>query len=188
MTRWLCPARRAAAGWLLALLFLGSATGIARAQADAPEYAVKAAYLYKLGDYIDWPAAAFQSATSPLNLCVSGGDPFGSMLDSSVAGQKIAGRAILVRRLVVVERDSGCHVLYAGGSDRQPVAQALDAVRGSPVLTVTDSARGDAAGIVHFVVKDRRVRFDIDDEAAALNRLKVSSKLFTLALSVKPRR
>lgn len=185
MIRWLSSSRLAGLAFLLSF---SSATGIADAQSDAPEYVVKGAYLYKLGDYIEWPAAAFASPTSPLNLCVSGEDPFGSALDSSVAGQKIAGRTIRVRRLAVAERDAGCHVLYVGGSDRQPVAQTLDAVRGTPVLTVTDAARGDATGIVHFLVKDRRVRFDIDDESAALNGLKVSSKLFTLALSVKPRR
>jgi hypothetical protein len=35
------------------------------------------------------------------------------------------------------------------------------------------------------VVKDNRVRFDIDDEAAEQNALTVSSKLLSLALNVK---
>jgi hypothetical protein len=42
--------------------------------------------------------------------------------------------------------------------------------------------------VVHFVVKDKRVRFTIDDEAASLNGLKISSKLFNLALSIRPRK
>lgn len=177
------------AGWaIFAVLALSPLQSAAAADTDAPEYAVKAAYLYKLGDYIEWPAAAFDSATSPIDLCIAGDDPFGNMLEANVAGQHIAGRAIHIRRLKTVEHGSGCHILYVGGSAQQRVAQALDAVSGSPVLTVTDAARDDAAGIVHFVVKDSRVRFDIDDEAAARNGLRVSSKLFTLALSVKPRK
>ncbi len=179
------PMCRAAASALVLLLCLAS--GHARAQADAPEYAVKAAYLYKLGDYIEWPTAAFASRTSPLVICVSGDDPFGKALDSSVAGQKVAGRAIQLRRLAVAERDAGCHVLYLAGSDRQPIAQGLEAVRGAPILTVTDAVRNSPKGIVHFVVQERRVRFEIDDQAAAANGLKISSKLFVLALSVKPR-
>ena len=168
-------------------LLLCLAAGHAFAQSDAPEYAVKAAYLYKLGDYIEWPDAVFPSSASPLVICVSGDDPFGQALDNSVAGQKIAGRAIQLRRLPVAERDAGCHVLYVAGSDRQPVAQSLEAVRGVPILTVTDAVRGSAKGIVHFLVQERRVRFEIDDQAAAVNGLKISSKLFALALSVKPR-
>jgi hypothetical protein len=158
-----------------------------QSQTEAPEYTVKAAYLYKLGAYVDWPSTAFASATSPIALCVGGDDPFGAVLETNVTGQQIAGRAIAVRRLGTVARGSGCHILYLAGSSQQPVRQALDAVRGEPVLTVTDAVRGDATGVVHFIVKDRRVRFDIDDEAAARNGLTVSSKLFALALSVKPR-
>jgi hypothetical protein len=171
----------------LLVLSNGLAAGAARAQSDAPEYAVKAAYLYKLGDYVEWPAATFAAPASPLTICVSGDDPFGAALDGSVAGQKVAGRAIQVRRLAVAERDSGCQVLYIAGSEGQPVAAALAAVRGAPILTVTDAGRGSAKGIVHFVVQERRVRFEIDDQSAATNGLKISSKLFALALSVKPR-
>lgn len=162
--------------------------GAAAAESDSLEYVVKAAYLYKLGDYIEWPATAFETPASSVNLCIVGEDPFGNNLEAAVNGQRIAGRPIVVRRLIEVDRASGCHILYVGGSDRQHVGAALEAVRGAPVLTVTDAARGEAIGIVHFVVKDKRVRFEIDDESAALHGLKVSSKLFTLALSVKPRK
>lgn len=164
-------------------------TAVRSAAGDSLEYAVKAAYLYKLGDYIEWPAAAFDTPTSAINLCVAGEDPFGSALETNVAGQRIAGRPIAIQRLKVVDRNSGCRILYVGGTDQQHVAQALDAVRGSPVLTVTDAARGsDGIGIVHFVVKDNRVRFTIDDQAAALNGLTISSKLISLALSVRSRK
>jgi hypothetical protein len=37
------------------------------------------------------------------------------------------------------------------------------------------------------VIHDNRVRFEIDDAAAARNGLTISSKLLGLALSVKPR-
>jgi hypothetical protein len=162
--------------------------GAAAAEGDSLEYAVKAAYLYKLGDYVEWPASAFETPTSAVSICVAGEDPFGSTLDTSVAGQRIAGHPIAIRRLRVVDRNSGCRILYVGGTDQQRIAQALDAVRGTPVVTVTDSARGaDAGGIIHFVVKDNRVRFTIDDQAASLNGLTISSKLFSLALSVRPR-
>ena len=62
----------------------------------------------------------------------------------------------------------------------------LEALRGSPVLTVGD-AKESGGGIVTFVVKDNRVRFTVDDEAAAQNGLVISSKLLSLALNVKPR-
>ncbi len=86
-----------------------------------------------------------------------------------------------------VTQTSECHIVYAGGSAVQPVYAILDTVRGLPVLTVTSHAPASEAGIVNFVVVEGRVRFEIDDDAAAQNGLAISSKLLSLALRVRPR-
>lgn len=158
----------------------------AAAEADSLEYAVKATYLYKFGIYVEWPGTTFSNPSTALNLCLVGDDPFGSTLDTAVSGQRVDGRAIVVRRLKTVGRDSGCHILYIGNSETQRTNQVIEAIRGSGVLTVSDS-RGTSVGIINFVIKDNRVRFNIDEDAAAQNGLVISSKLLGLALSVKPR-
>jgi hypothetical protein len=158
------------------------------AQSGSLEYAVKATYLYKFGPFVEWPGAAFESPSSAINLCVVGDDPFGEILDQAVSGQRIGERPVAVRRLRTVGRESGCHIMYVAGSDAQSVAEILDTVRGTPVLTITDSAQdARAKGIIHFVIHDNRVRFEIDDYAAAGNGLMISSKVLSLALSVRPR-
>lgn len=149
----------------------------------ALEFPVKAAFLTKFPAFAGWPDGALPAA-QPLQLCVVGVDPFGPALDQS-AGASGSERPIAIRRLAIVEAGSGCHILYASGSARQSAAEALQAVRGEPVLTVTDSARGAARGIVHFVVFQDRVRFHIDATQAAQNRISLSSKLLALGLSVK---
>jgi hypothetical protein len=156
------------------------------AAAEPLEYAVKAAFLSKFGFYVDWPNGAFAGPDSPLNLCIVGDDPFGSMLDDAVAGQRGEGRPIVVRRLKAAVRDSACHIAYVGG-DARAVA-SIDGLRGSAALVVSDARNpAPATGVIHFVVRDNRVRFTIDDEAASQNGLAISSKLQGLALSVKAR-
>jgi len=171
----------------LVALWMVFAFSVSTAAENEPlEYAVKAAYLSKFGLYVEWPRAAFSSPSSALNLCIAGEDPFGATLDKAVADQRIGNRAIVVRRLKPVARDSGCHILYVGGSDKRQIRQVIDAVQGTAVLIVSDGASPAPAGsIINFVVKDNRVRFDIDDEAAEQNALTVSSKLLSLALNVK---
>ena len=177
-----------AAALLAALAAWLTPLAIARADDASLEYKVKATYLYKFGAFVDWPSSAFGSPASPLTVCVAGKDPFGGILDKATEGQTVADRPVVVRRLDLVAHNSGCQILYIGASDRQSVGQALDAVRGTGVLTVTDEESGDTAGIIHFVIQDNHVRFDIDDQAAAENGLTVSSKLLGLALSVRPRK
>jgi hypothetical protein len=154
---------------------------IARAQ-SATEIAVKAAYLAKLAAYVTWPAA-----DGPIVICAVGRDVFGDALDKAVAGQQINGRPLTVRKLEAVDRDSGCSIAFIAGSASQSVPAALAALRSAPVLTVTDSRWSSARGMIHFQVAQSRVRFHIDDRAAAESKLDISSKLLALALSVRGR-
>lgn len=152
------------------------------------EYTVEAAFLYKFGYFVEWPATAFVSPTSPFNLCVVGDDPFGATLDKVVEGELVNGHNIVIHRLKTVEKHSNCHVLYIGGSDAQQAAQIIESVRGSNVLTVSNFGGSKTdTGIIDFVIANNRVRFNIDDEAAAQNELVISSQLMNLALNIKRR-
>ncbi len=144
-----------------------------------PEAAVKATYLYKFAPFVTWPDAG---ATGPLTVCVVGEDPFGPLLDRAVAGQTLGGRAIQVAHIETIGPRSACDIAYLGGSRVESVAEALRAVRGTPILTVTDE--GDPAGIIAFAAADGHVRFRIDQVQAQENGLVISSKLLSLALSV----
>jgi hypothetical protein len=178
--------RAGSASCLTALVIILAPGRLAAAQPEASEYAVKAAYLSKFGQYVEWPSSAFPASGGAATLCIVGEDPFGTVLDKAVADQTISGRSIIVRRLKTVGRDSGCHILYIARSDKLQPRQVIELVRGNSVLTVSDAVSGDGA-IINFVIKDNRVRFDIDDEAAAQNELTMSSKLLSLALNVKRR-
>jgi hypothetical protein len=149
-----------------------------------PEFAVKATYLHKLAAFVQWPAGAFESAGSPIYFCVAGASPFGPLLQQAVDDQRIGAHPILIRYLARADRAAGCHVLYLASPSA--AAEGLRTVRASPVLTVTDSAFQDRpTGIVHFVLKDSRVRFQIDDGAAEESGLTLSSKLLSLALATR---
>ena len=147
--------------------------------------AVKATYLYKFAPFVEWPASAFASPSSPFYLCILGDDPFGLALDQEVVGQRVGEHPALVRRLARVEAGAGCHILYVGGSRTQSVADAIRGVKGEPVLTVADRGPASSGAIIQFVVKDNRIRFDIDTQAAAANHVAISSKLLSLAISAR---
>jgi len=164
-------------GLAAALIALACAPAPASAQSGSIEYAVKAAFLTKFGAFVTWPGGA-----GPVTVCVAGDDPFGSSLEQAARSQE--GR-VMVRRLAVLDRSAGCHVAYVTGSPRQSVTDALQAVRGAPMLTVTDANRGGARGMIHFVTFQDRVRFHIDGAQAAQGGLPISSKLLSLALTVK---
>jgi hypothetical protein len=170
-----------------ALLAIPCALSFGSVAQDTLEYPVKAAFLVRFGDYVDWPASAFASPSAPLVVCVVGEDPFGAALDKAAASQQVHGRPVTVKRLKGARADSGCHIAFIAAAEPARLSQQLEALHGVPALTVTDVKSGPS-GTVNFVVKDERVRFDIDEDAAMQNGLTVSSKLLALALNVRPRR
>jgi len=173
---------------VVVLFAVASGGGAARAadDANALELAVKATFLFKFQPFVTWPAEAFASPAAPFTLCIVGNHPFGPLLDRVVEGQRALDRDVVVRRLATVSPDDHCQVLYVGAADPVSAKQLQAPVAGAPVLTVTDSiGDSDAKGMINFVIADNRVRFEIDDAAARRSGLVISSKLLSLALSVR---
>ena len=163
----------AGARLLLAVLALLASAG-APARAQPLDTAVKAAFLTKFPAFVHGLPEG-----SPLSVCIVGADNFGG------AVQRGATSPVTVRRLAAITPTAGCHVAYLTGSSRQSVREALAAVAGAPVLTVTDSDAGPTRGMIHFVVAGERVRFHVDAAQAERSRLQMSSKVLALALSVR---
>ena len=64
----------------------------------------------------------------------------------------------------------------------------LQALQETNVLTVSEfPPTYENSGIINFVIKDQRVRFSIDLEAAERAELRLSSKLLRLALNLEDR-
>lgn len=157
------------------------------AGAASTEAAVKAAFLPRFARYVAWPPTARPAQSAPLVLCTVGRDPFGQLLEQSVIGQEVDGHRILIRRLPSAAGIRACHVAFVGGSSSQPTGQLLAAIGRQPVLTVTDASYASQRGIVHFAIVSGRVRFFIDEAAAAERGLSISSRLLGLAIAVRTR-
>ncbi|WP_165357337.1 YfiR family protein [Sphingosinicella sp. CPCC 101087] len=149
---------------------------------------MKAAFIPKFARYVEWPAPVRPAERDPFELCVIGHDPYGSLLDRAAAREAIEGREIVVRRLRTAEGAASCHLAFVHGASPPETGRLLVALRGLPILTITDSRAGPVRGMIHFTTVGGRVRFFIDDAVAAERGLSISSRLLALALGVRQRR
>lgn len=176
------------AGRLVLVLALALAPALAPALAQPSEEAVKAAFLPRFARYVSWPAGSVPAAATPFTLCVVGRDPFGPLLDRAAGGELIDGHRVAVRRMTNPAQSAGCHLAFVQGAAAADTGRMLAALRGRPILTITDARAGAARGIIHFTIVGGRVRFFIDDAAAAERGLTISSRLLALAAGVRQRR
>ncbi len=158
---------------------------VAAAPQGAGETRIKAAFLYKFPSFVEWPAQAFPGPDAPFTIGVLAADALADELRQAVAGRTVNGRKIAVRQLRRGEQPAGVHVLYIGQVEGARVAEALKAVRGQAVLTVTETAEALALGsMITFVVADDKVRFDVALPPAEEGQLRISARLLAVARKV----
>ena len=172
--------------WLVPGLLLALTNASATAQPS--ELAIKATFIPKFVRYVTWPRASRPAPRQPIQLCIIGRDPFGALLDRAARKEAAAGRPMQVQRLPSEEGAAGCHLAFVQGEDGPATTRLLGALRAHPILTITDSRSGPQRGMIHFTLSDGRVRFFIDEAAAADRGLSISSRLLALALGVRQRR
>jgi len=150
--------------------------------AAATEYEVKAAFLLNFAKFVDWPDSSFPASDSPIVIGVLGEDPFGSTLDNTVRNEKVKGRKLVIRRSGQMSDLKGCHILFVSSSEQNRLGPIFREVSDRPVLTVGDvPGFANHGGIVNFIMRDKKIGFEINTSAANNAHLKISSQLLKLA-------
>ena len=145
------------------------------------EYLVKAGFLYNFARFVEWPSEAFTDDQSPISLCVLGKDPFGGAL-KSIEGKTIKGRKLVINRFERIEDLPKCHILFISRSEKEDLDKIFANLKGWNVLTVADMEEfGQRGGIINFIIREHKVRFEITLDASDRAGLTISSKLLKLA-------
>jgi hypothetical protein len=178
---------RSMRGIALALALLGVTLGGAPLPAGAQpaavsEERVKAAYLYRLLNYVEFPAHA---GAAPYVIGVMEDEVVAGELAQLVAGKQVNGREVGVRKLGAGVPLGGLDVLFISRSERARQPYLLKQVRLAPLLTVTETAEGlEQGSIINFRIVEGHVRFEISLPAADQAGIKLSSRLLALAVKV----
>src|SRR5687768_1459566 len=107
---WHAAARSCIGLVILASLITNS--GAQAQQRKADEYEVKAAYLYNLGRFVEWPSSAPSSSAASFFICVLGEDPFGRSLEKSLAVQTVGKQRVEIVRVTKPQSALACRILF----------------------------------------------------------------------------
>ena len=153
------------------------------AQEPTGEYRLKAAFVARFPEFVEWPPPAWEGRAT-LDVCVTSPNPFGLALADIVRGERVRGRSVVVHEIAGDSDMSNCHVLFVASDAGRAAVVKRAAAR--PILTVGDGPRFlDEGGIVQFRLVDNRIRFEISAEAAQRVGLRLSPQLLRLASDVR---
>jgi hypothetical protein len=170
--------------WVLFAVTPRDVAAQAGIDAATAERRVKAAFLYRFVDYVEWPETAFASDAAPVVIGVLGDDRLADELVRIVAGHTAGTRPFTIRKLGGdAPATVGVHVLFvAGAGARHPPVAAT-----APVLVAGEADGALERGYtIDFVLVDEHVRFDVSLGDADRRGLKLSSRLLAVAHAVVP--
>ena len=168
------------AGLIAALIACLPPEGLAQPIAAST---LKAAFVVNFVKFTEWPT---RKPELPILLCVFGDEILSNALITVVGSQRVDNRAIQVMRLLPDGPVHNCQVLFVAEREPRRFAAKLSEAGPFPVLTVSDTEDAAENGaIVEFFLENDRLRFAVNVDAMDRSRVKVSSRLLTLARIVR---
>lgn len=154
-------------------------TTAARAEPVYPAAAVKAEFIERFTQFVDWPTSALP-ANATFVVCVLGTSDVTAPL-RYIAKQRTFKQHRAVVRLATPETASTCHVLFVAPEVLPKYKKLLVELREYPVLTITELGESSERGtIITLFVEDRKLRFEIDPWVARASGLELRAKLLRL--------
>jgi hypothetical protein len=186
--------RRLRAVVALLPILLAGVTLNAQNTSGSSEYLIKAGFIYNFANLVQWPSTSFAQPDSPIVIVILGEDHFGTTLDHALEGKKVNARPFVIKRARSVselQRALGpqkeCQILYVSSSEMSHLSEAIQMLKGVPVLTIGETPGfAKNGGIINLILEDNKVRFEVNVQAAKDADLNISSRLLALARIIPP--
>lgn len=150
----------------------------------ATEAQIKAAYLYHILHFVDWPPGRGNLSTSPINICVLG-EGGGNNALRALASKTISKRPLMVSFIDETSSDYDCQLLFVRDISYLRLSSLLRIIGRKGVLTVGDSADfANDGGMIGFVIINGTVRIEINLAAVKNAGFQVSAKLLEVAVKI----
>jgi hypothetical protein len=165
----------------LALLVISAFSETLRCQTQEvqDERSVKAAFVFNLTKYVEWPPGG------ELIICAVGESDMTRTLQKSLAGKPSEARTIRVMLSPSENQMALCQMAFIAYSSPKSIRAALEKFRNKSVLTVGDAAPfAQTGGMIGLVRNGDRIQIEINMEAVQEARLKLSSRLLNVAVLV----
>lgn len=144
----------------------------------ASEFQLKAAFVYNLIPFVEWPA----SIAGPMVVCFAGEGPAPEAFVQFFAGKRAGNRQIEVRSVHSRGELLGCQVVLVAYPDAPRTREALAQLSGKSVLSIGDGEEfARAGGVMAFLPSGSTYHLAVNPRAAGRAGLKIRSQLMSMA-------
>ncbi|MBI2423175.1 MAG: YfiR family protein [Candidatus Hydrogenedentes bacterium] len=184
---WALGPRRDQAFRRIACLLLAVALSVpaVHGQRSASEEELKAAFIFRFLNFIEWPENTFEKEDDPIIVGLLGESPMEKELDKALSGKYVQERPLQLKLGATAEALKDCQVVFIAESASEELAAVLEQLKGAPIVTVSDLPDfARKGGMIQLFRADNKVRFDINMDSVKSAKIKISSRLIQLASSI----
>lgn len=150
------------------------------------EYKIKAAFVYNLARFTEWPTDSLNNIADSFYIGVLGIHPFKDYLDDIAQEKLIKEKSIAIIYSDSIAEILKCRVVFISTSDQDLIEEIIEKLNGKSILTISDQTEFTRmGGMVNFINVHGKVRFAINIDASKRADLKLSSTLLKLAKIVE---
>lgn len=152
--------------------------------ADDPNLLFKKTFIWAFTKYIEWPSS-YNSGEFVIG--VLGDTPLESYLnDLKEKYEVVEGQKIKIETYSNVSKIEKCHILYIPDDKSNLLNSVLSKLKGKSTLIITEGEGLASRGaIINFVVRNNKIKFEINKKNAESYSLQVSSVLSDLGILIE---
>ena len=152
-------------------------------QDETEEYDIKAAFIYKFTNYIEWDS---HLQGNEFVIGVIGTSPVSSHLTEIAQTKTIKDRKIIIHQFSKPEDIGPCQILFISRKTQAPLNEILEKVADKGTLTISEKVGYAKKGTdINFIEVDDKLKFEVNTRGISAAGLKASSQLLKLAIIIE---
>jgi hypothetical protein len=164
------------AAWIILLI---SVAAIQNVQAQVSNYKAYTLFVYNFTKYIQWPEGSIKNE---FVIGVFGKSPIFDELQKMGEVKKAGDKTIRIIELSETTLNSEVHILFVPEQKSNQIATILAALKGKPVLLVSDKPGLVEKGAgISFLSDHNNLKFEMNSNSITTQNLKISKTLEALA-------
>ena len=168
----------------LAGIILNTAPSFAQEkQADAQEYVLKAAFIYRFTDYVAWE----ENSASIFSIAILGDSEITPWLLELTKGKSIKNKRIYIKQFNNLNDIpvNAYQIIFVSKNYADGIESVVSKVAGSPVLVIAEQkGAAEKGATINFLISNNKLKFEVNMKAANKPGLKIGSQLLQHAILV----
>jgi uncharacterized protein DUF4154 len=142
----------------------------------------KSVFIYNFTKHFEWPVSY---RTGNFVIGVLGNPVIISELENVTSGKKAGSQLIAVEKYKDISEIGKCHILFLPSNKSKDIAAVIQKIGTNPTLLVSEKdGLAKSGSAINFIIKDGKIKFELNKNTVTKQGLKISSYLETLAIIV----